>query len=58
MLMIGCLSADQALAAIDWSVYITIAFAFGVSAAMENSNVAQAIADVFVTISKCPRVRF
>lgn len=32
MLAIGCMNADQAVGAIDWTVYITIAFAFGVSA--------------------------
>jgi Ni/Fe-hydrogenase subunit HybB-like protein len=32
MLLIGCMNSDQALEAIDWRVYITIAFAFGVSA--------------------------
>ncbi|GBF94386.1 sodium sulfate co-transporter [Raphidocelis subcapitata] len=42
----------QALTSIDWTVYITVAFAFGVSSAMEKSKVAQAIASVFVTISK------
>jgi di/tricarboxylate transporter len=52
MLAIGCLTPEQALASIDWTVYITIAFAFGVSAAMERSQVAQAIADVFVALSK------
>ena len=52
MLAIGCLTPEQALASIDWTVYITIAFAFGVSSAMENSQVAQAIADVFVALSK------
>lgn len=32
MLLIGCMNSDQAINAIDWTVYITIAFAFGVSA--------------------------
>lgn len=32
MLLIGCMNSDQAIGAIDWTVYITIAFAFGVSA--------------------------
>jgi di/tricarboxylate transporter len=32
MLLIGCMNSDQAVNAIDWTVYITIAFAFGVSA--------------------------
>ena len=52
MLAIGCMNANQAIQAIDWTVYITIAFAFGVSAAMDRSKVAQAIATLFVTISK------
>uniref|UniRef100_A0A383WLM6 RCK C-terminal domain-containing protein n=1 Tax=Tetradesmus obliquus TaxID=3088 RepID=A0A383WLM6_TETOB len=51
MLLIGCMTSDQAVEAIDWTVYITIAFAFGVSSAMERSKVAAAIASIFVKIS-------
>jgi len=36
MLFIGCMNADQAIGAIDWTVYITIAFAFGVSSGREQ----------------------
>jgi di/tricarboxylate transporter len=42
---------EQARDSIDWTVYITIAFAFAFSTALENSNVAQGIADVFIDIS-------
>lgn len=31
MLLVGCMNTDQALRSIDWTVYITVAFAFGVS---------------------------
>ena len=39
MLGLGCLSAEQARGAFDWEVYITIAFAFGISTAMEKTKV-------------------
>lgn len=46
----------QARDSIDWTVYVTIAFAFAFSTALENSNVAQGIADIFIDISapRCP----
>jgi hypothetical protein len=50
--LLPLLLTPQALAAIDWRVYITIAMAFGVSAALEKSKVAAAIASAFVTISE------
>jgi hypothetical protein len=31
MMLVGCLNTSQALTSIDWTVYITVAFAFGVS---------------------------
>lgn len=37
MMVTGCMNADQAIGAIDWTVYITIAFAFGVSAGREGT---------------------
>lgn len=52
MLATKCMSVDQARNSIDWSVYICIAFAFGVGTAMEKSNVARAIAEVFAAMSK------
>lgn len=39
MLGAGCLSAEQARGSFDWEVYITIAFAFGISTAMEKTKV-------------------
>jgi di/tricarboxylate transporter len=53
MLLTGCFNGKQARDSIDWRVYVTIAFAFAFSTAMETSNVAQAIADVFTDISEC-----
>lgn len=52
MLATGCFNGQQARSSIDWSVYVTIAFAFGFSNAMEKSGVAGAIAEVFITISE------
>eukprot|EP00877_Chromochloris_zofingiensis_P003154 jgi/Chrzof1/1283/Cz10g01050.t1 len=52
MLATKCMSVDQARNSIDWSVYICIAFAFGVGTAMEKSNVARAIAEVFAAMSR------
>jgi len=52
MLLSRCLNADQARGSIDWRVYVTIAFAFAFSTAMEKSKLAKAIADVFITISE------
>ena len=53
MLATKCMNADQARRSVDWEVYVTIAFAFGVSTAMEKTKVAATIASGFVTISKC-----
>lgn len=52
MLLSGCFNGKQARDSIDWRVYVTIAFAFAFSTAMETSGVAQAIADVFTDISE------
>ena len=41
----------QARASIDWTVYICIAFAFGMSTALEVTDVAQGIADIFTDIA-------
>ena len=38
MLLTGCLSGDAARRAIKWDVLITIAAAFGISNAMENTG--------------------
>ena len=44
MLATGCLTQEQARASVKWDVIVTIAAAFGISAAMEQSGVASAIA--------------
>ena len=49
MLMAQCLTGEQARASVKWDVIITVAAAFGVSAGMENSNVAKIIADSLVS---------
>lgn len=52
MLAFKCLSADQAREAVEWEVYICIAFAFAVSTAMEKTKLALAIANVFVALAQ------
>lgn len=52
MLLSRCLNAEQARRSIDWRVYVTIAFAFAFSTAMEKSNVAEGIAEIFIDISE------
>jgi di/tricarboxylate transporter len=52
MLLTGCFSGDQARASIMWDVYLAIAAAFGVSATMERTNVANEFAQVFIRIAK------
>eukprot|EP01025_Chloroclados_australasicus_P010269 TRINITY_DN140_c1_g1_i2.p1 TRINITY_DN140_c1_g1~~TRINITY_DN140_c1_g1_i2.p1 ORF type:complete len:897 (-),score=140.21 TRINITY_DN140_c1_g1_i2:813-3503(-) len=52
MLFTKCLSGDQARNSIKWDVYITIAAAFGVSNALEDSGGAKAIANLLVSIGK------
>lgn len=48
MLAAGCLSTSEARRSIEWSTLITIACAFGVGKALENSGAATAIAGAFV----------
>lgn len=52
MLLTGCMSPEQARRAIRWDVYLMIAGSFGVSAALEQSGGAAAIANVIVDIGK------
>eukprot|EP00879_Flechtneria_rotunda_P025308 GHRR01026886.1.p1 GENE.GHRR01026886.1~~GHRR01026886.1.p1 ORF type:complete len:683 (+),score=201.90 GHRR01026886.1:1107-3155(+) len=52
MLAFKCLSAEQARNAVEWDVYICIAFAFAVSTAMEKTKLALAIAELFVALSR------
>lgn len=55
MVRVELLVLRQARDSIDWTVYVTIAFAFAFSTALENSNVAQGIADIFIDISEWTR---
>jgi di/tricarboxylate transporter len=48
MILLGCISAADARQSIEWQVLITIAAAFGVGAALENSGVATIIATSLV----------
>ena len=48
MLATGCLTQNAARASVNWAVITTIAAAFGISAAMENTGVANAIATTLV----------
>ncbi|KAG2448929.1 hypothetical protein HYH02_006277 [Chlamydomonas schloesseri] len=52
MLLTGCMNADQARKAIMWDVYLTIAAAFGVSAALEGTGVAASFANGIISIGK------
>lgn len=52
MLLTGCMSPEQARRAIRWDVYLMIAGSFGVSAGLEQSGGAAAIANLIVTIGK------
>ncbi|KIZ06533.1 hypothetical protein MNEG_1421 [Monoraphidium neglectum] len=52
MLLTRCMNATQARESMDWEVYVCIAFAFAVSTAMEKTNVALAIAEIFAALSR------
>ncbi|PNW74959.1 hypothetical protein CHLRE_12g502600v5 [Chlamydomonas reinhardtii] len=52
MLLTGCMNADQTRKAIMWDVYLTIAAAFGVSAALEGTGVAAKFANAIISIGK------
>ena len=49
MLATGCLTQEQARASVKWDVIVTIAAAFGLSAALEQTGVASAIASTLVS---------
>uniref|UniRef100_A0A7S3R255 RCK C-terminal domain-containing protein n=1 Tax=Dunaliella tertiolecta TaxID=3047 RepID=A0A7S3R255_DUNTE len=51
MILTGCMTGNQARQSMDWTVYMTIAAAFGVSKATQNTGVAQNIAWLFMKIS-------
>ena len=52
MLVTGCFTGDQARASILWDVYLAIGGAFGVSATMERTNVANEFAQIFIIIAQ------
>jgi di/tricarboxylate transporter len=52
MLITGCLSPSQARHAIKWDIYMMIAGSFGVSAGLEVSGGAAAIANLIISIGK------
>ncbi len=48
MVACGCISSGDARRSIEWQVLVTIAAAFGVGAALENSGAATAVAQLLV----------
>ena len=48
MVVTGCISAGEARRSVEWQVLVTIAAAFGVGVALENSGVAGSVAGVLV----------
>ncbi|MCG6156549.1 SLC13 family permease [Rubinisphaera margarita] len=48
MVACGCISSGDARRSIEWQVLVTIAAAFGVGAALENSGAATAVAELLV----------
>jgi di/tricarboxylate transporter len=50
MVAFGILSQQEARDAINWDVYVTIASAFGLGSAMENSGVSSAMANFLVNV--------
>ncbi|KXZ43508.1 hypothetical protein GPECTOR_88g451 [Gonium pectorale] len=52
MLLTGCMNGDQARKSIYWDVYLTIAGAFGVSAALEKTTVAAKFANGIISIGR------
>ena len=52
MVAVGCLTAERARKAVKWDVIVTIACAFGLSNALENSGVAKEFASVLVDLAE------
>ena len=50
MIALGILSEQEARDAINWSIYLTIGAAFGISAALENSGISGAVATALVAV--------
>ncbi|MEZ6067720.1 MAG: SLC13 family permease [Planctomycetaceae bacterium] len=46
MILCGCISASEGRVSIEWQVLLTIAAAYGVGAALENSGAAKAVAEL------------
>lgn len=49
MVSTGCVTQEQVKRALRWDVYVTIGAAFGISAAIEDTGVAQKVANGLVT---------
>ena len=52
MVAIGLLSPQEARDAIDWSLYVAIAAAFGISQALTNSGLAKVLADFLILVGE------
>lgn len=52
MVATRCMTGEQARKSINWDVYVCIAFAFAVSTSLEKTTVAQALANLFKSISE------
>jgi len=52
MVLCGILSEQEARDAVNWEVFVTIGCAFGIGTALENSGVANAVADGLVWVGE------
>jgi hypothetical protein len=52
MVLMGVMSEDEARRSLNWSIYVTIACAFGVGLAMVNSGLAASIANALVKLGE------
>lgn len=52
MIVFGCLSANEGRNSIEWQVLLTIAAAYGVGAALENSGAARSVAEMVVSATQ------
>jgi di/tricarboxylate transporter len=52
MLVSGCLTVEKARKAVNWEVIVTIACAFGLSTALEKTNVARAVGAGLVDLAE------
>jgi len=58
MIISGCLTPQRARAAVSWDVIVTIAAAFGLSNALENTGVANAIGNALVDLAEVTNTGF